>query len=279
MGQSAKWSLQRQSLSFPRLALFSTQRLTKWFWSEKFIIYVSLSTGHHHSKLIIVMGQFRKTTCSLHWGVLAAALALSPSSFTWFPRRKMKIIMIMIMMMMLPMQFWFRPEADPAVLLAWIETEEDLTAIHNAAKVWAFVGSSRLLPRRITIVSMHIQYFIIQYHTIQYNTSLLECTCVPAPDTIFPQNTNDYSITVSQEFANEFWKKELTQVSFHRTQRRQGLGWGWCWVWGWEARSWSWCFLSPRLCTSFTRGSWLAWKIWIGRWTHKWNHNCKAKLF
>ena len=30
------------------------------------VIYVSLSTGHHHSKLIIVMGQFRKTTCSLH---------------------------------------------------------------------------------------------------------------------------------------------------------------------------------------------------------------------
>ena len=29
------------------------------------------------------------------------------------------------------------------------------------------------------------------------------------------QNTNDYSITVSQEFANEFWKKELTQVSFN----------------------------------------------------------------
>ena len=27
------------------------------------------------------------------------------------------------------------PEADPAVLLAWVETEEDLTAIHNAAKV------------------------------------------------------------------------------------------------------------------------------------------------
>merc|ERR1719187_1806319 len=53
------------------------------------------------------------------------------------------------------------PEADPAVLLAWVETEEDLTAIHNAAK-----------------------------------------------------NTNDYSITVSQEFANEFWKKELTQVVY-----------------------------------------------------------------
>merc|ERR1719376_1884156 len=53
------------------------------------------------------------------------------------------------------------PEADPAVLLAWVETEEDLAAIHNAAK-----------------------------------------------------NTNDYSITVSQEFANEFWKKELTQVVY-----------------------------------------------------------------
>ena len=31
------------------------------------LIVISLSTGHHHhSKLIIVMGQFRKTTCSLH---------------------------------------------------------------------------------------------------------------------------------------------------------------------------------------------------------------------
>ena len=28
------------------------------------------------------------------------------------------------------------------------------------------------------------------------------------------QATNDYSITVSQEFANEFWKKELTQVVY-----------------------------------------------------------------
>ena len=276
MGQSAKWSLQRQSLSFPRLALFSTQRLTKWFWSEKFIIYVSLSTGHHHTKLIIVMGQFRKTTCSLHWGVLAAALALSPSSFTWFPRRKMKIIMIMMMMMMLPMQSWFRPEADPAVLLAWIETEEDLTAIHNAAKVWAFVGSSRLLPRRITIVSMHIQYFIIQYHTIQYNTSLLECTCV----CLTPFLLRTPMTTRSQ------WVKSLQMSSGRRswlrclfTELKEGLGWGWCWVWGCEARSWSWCFLSPRLCTSFTRGSWLAWKIWIGRWTHKWNHNRKAEPF
>merc|ERR1719312_513637 len=53
------------------------------------------------------------------------------------------------------------PEADPAVLLCWVETEADLIAIHNAAK-----------------------------------------------------NTNDYSITVSQEFANEFWKKELTQVVY-----------------------------------------------------------------
>jgi hypothetical protein len=53
------------------------------------------------------------------------------------------------------------PEADPAVLLCWVETKADLTAIHNAAKA-----------------------------------------------------TNDYSITVSQEFANEFWKKELTQVVY-----------------------------------------------------------------
>jgi len=53
------------------------------------------------------------------------------------------------------------PEADPAVLLCWVETEADLLAIHNAAK-----------------------------------------------------STNDYSITVSQEFANEFWKKELTQVVY-----------------------------------------------------------------
>jgi len=53
------------------------------------------------------------------------------------------------------------PEADPAVLLSWVESEADLTAIHNAAKA-----------------------------------------------------TNDYSITVSQEFANEFWKKELTQVVY-----------------------------------------------------------------
>merc|ERR1711892_1075893 len=53
------------------------------------------------------------------------------------------------------------PEADPAVLLCWVESESDLTAIHNAAKA-----------------------------------------------------TNDYSITVSQEYANEFWKKELTQVVY-----------------------------------------------------------------
>jgi len=53
------------------------------------------------------------------------------------------------------------PEADPAVLLAWIENEADLETIHRAAKA-----------------------------------------------------TNDYSITVSQEFANEFWKKELTQVVY-----------------------------------------------------------------
>ena len=29
----------------------------------------------------------------------------------------------------------FRPEADPAVLLCWVESAADLTAIHNAAKV------------------------------------------------------------------------------------------------------------------------------------------------
>merc|ERR1719347_1266411 len=53
------------------------------------------------------------------------------------------------------------PEADPAVLLAWIETPEDLETIHRAAK-----------------------------------------------------STNSYSITVSQEFANQFWKKELTQIVY-----------------------------------------------------------------
>ena len=190
------------------------------------------------------MGQFRKTTCSLHWGVLAAALALSPSSFTWFPRRKMKIIMIMIMMMMLPMQSWFRPEADPAVLLAWIETEEDLTAIHNAAKVWAFVGSlrhseplklqlfaifTRLSSCSVALITQENYYSInaytILYHTIPYHTiqHLTFGLYLRLPDTIFPQNTNDYSITVSQEFANEFWKKELTQVSF--TELKEDKDW------------------------------------------------------
>ena len=28
------------------------------------------------------------------------------------------------------------------------------------------------------------------------------------------QSTNSYSITVSQEFANQFWKKELTQIVY-----------------------------------------------------------------
>jgi hypothetical protein len=28
------------------------------------------------------------------------------------------------------------------------------------------------------------------------------------------QATTDYSITVSQEYANQFWKKELTQVVY-----------------------------------------------------------------
>jgi len=53
------------------------------------------------------------------------------------------------------------PEADPAVLLAWIENEIDLANVHRAAR-----------------------------------------------------SSDSYSITVSQEFANEFWKKELTQVVY-----------------------------------------------------------------
>ena len=69
-----------------------------------------------------------------------------------------------------------RPEADPAVLLTWVENESDLQTIHNAAKV-------RLLAS--------LQSYLRWY-----------------------QATNDYSITVSQEFANEFWKKELTQVVY-----------------------------------------------------------------
>ena len=47
------------------------------------------------------------------------------------------------------------------MLLAWIETKEDLETLHRAAK-----------------------------------------------------STNSYSITVSQEFANQFWKKELTQIVY-----------------------------------------------------------------
>ena len=41
------------------------------------------------------------------------------------------------------------PEADPAVLLAWVETEEDLTAIHNAAKVIKMIMMMKItmLPR------------------------------------------------------------------------------------------------------------------------------------
>jgi len=54
-----------------------------------------------------------------------------------------------------------RPEADPAVLLCWVDTATDLETIHQAARA-----------------------------------------------------TTDYSITVSQEFANEFWKKDLTEVVY-----------------------------------------------------------------
>ena len=74
----------------------------------------------------------------------------------------------------------FRPEADPAVLLAWIEDEADLETIHRAARV----SSTNMVTTELCV---HSSVF---------------------------QSTNAYSITVSQEFANEFWKKELTQVSF-----------------------------------------------------------------
>ena len=61
-------------------------------------------------------------------------------------------------------------------MLCWVETEADLIAIHNAAKV-------------------------TMENKEEYDINVL-------------QATNDYSITVSQEFANEFWKKELTQVVY-----------------------------------------------------------------
>ena len=83
------------------------------------------------------------------------------------------------------------------MLLAWIETEEDLTAIHNAAKVWTFVGSlrhsgplklqlfaifTRLCSCSVALITQEncysINAYTILYHTIQYNASLLECTCV-----------------------------------------------------------------------------------------------------
>ena len=41
---------------------------------------------------------------------------------------------------------FFRPEADPAVLLAWIENENDLANIHRAARVKRKKGL-KLLPK------------------------------------------------------------------------------------------------------------------------------------
>ena len=73
-------------------------------------------------------------------------------------------------------QYKLRPEADPAVLLAWIENDLDLANIHRAARV-----------RR----SLYVIFLL--YEALQ--------------------SSDKYSITVSQEFANEFWKKELTQVT------------------------------------------------------------------
>ena len=77
----------------------------------------------------------------------------------------------------------FRPEADPAVLLAWIEDEADLETIHRAARV----SSANMV---ISVLCVHCSAF---------------------------QSTNAYSITVSQEFANEFWRAELTQVVYCST--------------------------------------------------------------
>ena len=75
----------------------------------------------------------------------------------------------------------FRPEADPAVLLAWIEDEADLETIHKAARV----SSDHMV---ISVLCVHCSAF---------------------------QSTNAYSITISQEFANEFWRAELTQVVYY----------------------------------------------------------------
>ena len=76
----------------------------------------------------------------------------------------------------------FRPEADPAVLLAWIEDEADLETIHRAARV--SISSTNMVTTELYV---HCSAF---------------------------QSTNAYSITVSQEFANEFWRAELTQVLY-----------------------------------------------------------------
>ena len=76
----------------------------------------------------------------------------------------------------------FRPEADPAVLLAWIEDEADLETIHRAARV--SISSTNMVTTELCV---HCSAF---------------------------QSTNAYSITVSQEFANEFWRAELTQVLY-----------------------------------------------------------------
>ena len=86
-----------------------------------------------------------------------------------------------------------RPEADPAVLLAWIENEMDLANVHRAARV----REDTLLCTNL--LTPHL--FLGRTHE---NLSYLSC--------VFLQSSDSYSITVSQEFANEFWKKELTQV-------------------------------------------------------------------
>ena len=43
----------------------------------------------------------------------------------------------------------FRPEADPAVLLAWIEDEADLETIHRAARVSISISSTNMVTTDI----------------------------------------------------------------------------------------------------------------------------------
>ena len=85
------------------------------------------STQQLLSGLSLIQSQ---TISSLPSGVLEAALGLSPSFFTWSIKRELLEVLNSSHILLS-----FRPESDPAVLLCWVESEADLTAIHNAAKV------------------------------------------------------------------------------------------------------------------------------------------------